>query len=78
MQKLNTLNNQAQENEHLSMDMEHQEQEQEQESLQWRRDKVLELSSQGHSQREISTMLQIGIGTVNRDLSYLREQSRQK
>jgi hypothetical protein len=62
--------------EHLSIDMEHQEQEQE--SIQWRRDKVLELTSQGHSQREISTMLQIGIGTVNRDLSYLREQSRQK
>jgi Trp operon repressor len=60
--------------EHLSMDMEHQEQE----SVQWRRDKVLELSSQGHSQREISTMLQIGIGTVNRDLSYLREQSKDK
>jgi transposase len=61
--------------EHLSMDMERQQEEQ---SIQWRRDKVLELSSQGHSQREISTMLQIGIGTVNRDLSYLREQSRQK
>ena len=39
---------------------------QEEQSIQWRRDKVLELSSQGHSQREISTMLQIGIGTVKR------------
>jgi hypothetical protein len=49
-----------------------------QQSIQWRRDKVLELSSQGHSQRDISTKLQVGIGTVNRDLSYLRQQSKQK
>ena len=71
--------------EHLSMDMEHSQQQQEeeeeeqlQESIQWRRDKVLELSSQGHSQRDISKILQIRIGTVNRDLSYLRSQSKQK
>jgi DNA-binding CsgD family transcriptional regulator len=63
--------------EHLSMNMERQNQQEEQ-SIQWRRDKVLELTSQGHSQREISTILQIGIGTVNRDLSYLRTQSGQK
>ena len=35
-------------------------------------DKVQELSSQ----REISKILQVGIGTVNRDLSYLRQQAR--
>jgi hypothetical protein len=46
----------------------------EQQSIQWRRDKVQELSSQGNSQREISKILQVGIGTVNRDLSYLRQQ----
>ena len=51
--------------EHLSMNLERRNQQEEQ-SIQWRRDKVLELSSQGHSQREISTMLQIGIGTVKR------------
>ena len=39
----------------------------EQQSIQWRRDKVQELSSQGSSQREISKILQVGIGTVNRD-----------
>ena len=55
-----------------------QEEKEEEQSIQWRRDKVLELSSQGHSQRDISKILQIGIGTVNRDLSYLRTQSRQK
>jgi hypothetical protein len=48
----------------------------EQQSIQWRRDKVQELSSQGNSQREISKILQVGIGTVNRDLSYLRQQSK--
>ena len=51
--------------EHLSMNLERRNQQEEQ-SIQWRRDRVLELSSQGHSQREISTMLQIGIGTVKR------------
>jgi hypothetical protein len=49
----------------------------EQQSIQWRRDKVQELSSQGSSQREISKILQVGIGTVNRDLSYLRQQSKE-
>jgi DNA-binding CsgD family transcriptional regulator len=63
--------------EHLSMDMEHQNQ-QEAQSIQWRRDKVLELTSQGHNQRDISTKLQIGIGTVNRDLAYIKQQSRLK
>jgi hypothetical protein len=49
----------------------------EQQSIQWRRDKVQELSSQGSSQREISKILQVGIGTVNRDLSYLRQQAKE-
>ena len=48
----------------------------EQQSIQWRRDKVQELSSQGNSQREISKILQVGIGTVNRDLSYLRQHAK--
>jgi hypothetical protein len=61
------------------MENEHgQQQQQEQESVQWRRDKVLELSSQGHSQRDISKILQVSLGTVNKDLSYLRGQSQQK
>jgi hypothetical protein len=48
----------------------------EQQSIQWRRDKVQELSSQGNSQREISKILQVGIGTINRDLTYLRQQAK--
>jgi Trp operon repressor len=44
--------------------------------LGWRRSKVLELSSQGHSQPEIADTLQVSVGTVNRDLSYLKEQAK--
>ena len=46
------------------------------ERLQWRRNKVLELSSQGRSQPEIATILQVGLGTVSRDILFLREQAR--
>jgi DeoR/GlpR family transcriptional regulator of sugar metabolism len=35
-----------------------------------------ELSSQGHPQREIAQILQVSSGTVNRDLSYLRQQTK--
>lgn len=58
--------------EHLSSAMEQQHQEQ----VQWRRDKVQELYSKGYSQREISQVLQVGLATVNRDISYLRNQAR--
>ena len=47
------------------------------ERLQWRRNKVLELSSQGRSQPEIAKILQVGLGTVNRDLQYLRQEAKQ-
>jgi len=46
------------------------------ERLQWRRNKVLELSSQGRSQPEIATILQVGLGTISRDIQYLRVQAR--
>ena len=46
--------------------------------IQWRRAKIMELSSQGHSQVEISKILQINDYTVSRDIDYLRKQSRQK
>jgi predicted transcriptional regulator len=46
-------------------------------SLEWRRSKVLELSSQVHSQPEIASILQISQPTVNRDIGYLRGQARQ-
>jgi predicted transcriptional regulator len=56
--------------EHLSSNVEQQNQ------VEWRRDKVQELCSKGYSQREISQTLQIGLATVNRDISYLRNQAK--
>jgi len=44
--------------------------------IDWRRSKVLELDSQGHTQSEIAQTLQVSVGTVNNDLSYLREQAK--
>jgi GMP synthase PP-ATPase subunit len=44
--------------------------------IEWRRSKVAELDSQGHSQPEIERILQVSIGTVNRDLSILRQQAK--
>lgn len=42
------------------------------EQLQWRRNKVLELSSQGHAERDIASILQVANGTVNRDIQVLK------
>jgi DNA-binding transcriptional regulator LsrR (DeoR family) len=44
--------------------------------IDWRSSKVAELNSQGHSQPEISRILQVSIGTVNRDLAILRQQAK--
>jgi hypothetical protein len=35
-----------------------------------------ELCSKAYSQREVSQVLQVGLGTVNRDISYLRDQAK--
>ena len=51
--------------EHQNQDQEHQRQHQ----IEWRREKVQELCSKGYSQREISQVLQVGLATVNRDIS---------
>ncbi len=45
-------------------------------SLEWRRSKVQELSSQGYNQSEISKILQISQPTINRDITYLRQQAK--
>jgi hypothetical protein len=42
------------------------------ERLQWRRNKVLQLSSEGRSQPQIASILQVSLGTVNRDLQHLK------
>jgi Trp operon repressor len=45
--------------------------------IEWRRSKVAELDSQCHSQPEIAKILQVSIGTVNRDLSVLRQHAKE-
>ena len=45
--------------------------------LEWRRGKVLELSSQGYSEREISEVLKVSDSAVHRDLVVLRRQARE-
>jgi hypothetical protein len=46
-----------------------------QQQIDWRRVKVLELSSQGYSQIEIAKNLQIDKSVVSRDMSFLRQQA---
>jgi transposase len=58
--------------EHLISEMEQRQQQQ----VKWRRDKVQEHCSKGYSQREISQTLQVGLATVNIDISYLRHQAK--
>jgi predicted transcriptional regulator len=43
--------------------------------IQWRRTKVLELSSQGNTQSDIAMILHVGEATVSRDISSLRQQA---
>jgi len=43
-------------------------------SLEWRRSKVSELASQWYSQQDIARILKISQSTINRDISYLRQQ----
>ena len=48
-----------------------------QQQIEWRRAKVLELSSQGHSQRETADTIHVVIGTINRDMAYLRNEAQE-
>ena len=42
-----------------------------QRQIEWRREKVLELTSDGYGVREIARVLEIAHSTVSRDISYL-------
>src|SRR3954464_8957977 len=46
-------------------------------SIEWRRSKVQELSSQGYNQSEISKILQISRPTITRDIQYLSKSAKQ-
>ena len=45
--------------------------------LDWRRSRVLELSSEGYSQKEIAKKLQVDLAAVNRDIPFLRQQAQE-
>jgi orotate phosphoribosyltransferase-like protein len=44
----------------------------------WRRDKVLELASNGYSEREIADQLKISDTTIHRDLTLLKAQAKEQ
>ena len=45
--------------------------------VEWRRDRVLELSSQGFSQSDISTVLHVDRSIISRDMAHLRHRARE-
>ena len=45
--------------------------------MEWRRSKVLELSSEGHSQLEIARIMQVSPATINTDIRFLRIQAKE-
>jgi hypothetical protein len=47
------------------------------EAIEWWRDKVLELTVQGYSQREIAKLLQVGNGTIASDQMFLRQKAKE-
>jgi len=49
-----------------------------QRQIQWRREKVLELASDGYGVREIARLLEISHPTVSRDMQWLRYQAKEQ
>jgi hypothetical protein len=47
-------------------------------NVEWRRNRVLELSSQGFTQSDIATVLHVTQPTVNKDMAHLKQQARDK
>jgi hypothetical protein len=45
--------------------------------LDWRRAKVLELSSKGYSEREVGEILKVSVSAVHRDLVFIRRQAKE-
>jgi IS30 family transposase len=48
-----------------------------QQQLDWRRNEVLELSSQGYSEREIADTIKVSDTTVHRDIQFLRREAQE-
>ena len=47
-----------------------------QQQIEWRRDRVLELSSQGFTQSDIATVLQVDKSIISRDMAHLKQEAR--
>ena len=45
-------------------------------TLEWRRSKVLELSSEGRSQSDIARILQVSHATINTDFQFLKQEAK--
>ena len=45
-------------------------------TLKWRRNKVLELSSEGRSQSDIARILQVSPATINTDIQFLKQEAK--
>jgi hypothetical protein len=50
---------------------------QQQQQMEWRRDRVLELSSQGFSQSDIATVLHVDKSIISRDMAQLRHRAQE-
>jgi DNA primase large subunit len=61
----------------LNLQRDQQQRYREQDQIEWRRSQVLELSSQGQTERQIATVLQVGKTTVHKDLAYLSRQAKE-
>jgi hypothetical protein len=48
-----------------------------QQQIEWRRDRVIELSSQGFTQSDIARVLQVDRSLISRDMTYIRQQARE-
>ena len=46
-----------------------------QQQIDWRRDRVIELSSQGYTQSDIASTLQVDKSIISRDMAYLKHQA---
>jgi hypothetical protein len=45
--------------------------------IEWRRDRVLELSSQGFSQSDIASVLHVNKSIISKDMTHLKQQARE-
>jgi predicted transcriptional regulator len=47
-----------------------------QQQLEWRRERVLALLAEDHSQNEIASILQVSPASISKDVAYIKDQSR--